>query len=73
LLCIAGGIARLGGIVNFLSRPILTGFLNGIALSIFSGQLGKLFGFSLAPQGFFRTLAEFAAKLGETHLPTLIR
>jgi high affinity sulfate transporter 1 len=67
LFCIAAGIARLGFLTNFLARPILTGYLNGVALSIISGQLGKLFGFSLDPNGFFRLLAQFVSKLGQTH------
>src|SRR5215467_3586906 len=41
ILCIAGGFVGFGVIANFLSRPILTGYLNGIALSIIVGQLGK--------------------------------
>src|SRR3954466_8545783 len=28
LLCLVGGMARLGFVANFLSRPILTGYLN---------------------------------------------
>ena len=58
LLCIAGGAVRLGFIANFLSRPILTGYLNGIALTIIVGQLGALFGFKVASGGFFHTLAD---------------
>lgn len=72
VLGIAGGLLRLGFIANFLSIPILTGFLNGIALSIISGQLGKLFGFQVSPQGFFRLLGEFVSKLGQTHWPTAV-
>src|SRR5262245_22979781 len=49
LFCIAGGIAGFGVIADFLSRPILTGYLNGIALSIIAGQLGTLLGFKVAP------------------------
>ena len=71
VFCIVAGVARLGFLTNFLARPILTGYLNGIALSIISGQLGRLFGFSLESTGFFRLLIEFAAKLGKTHLLTL--
>jgi len=72
VFCIAAGFARLGFLTNFLSRPILTGYLNGIALSIISGQLGKLFGLSLKPAGFFRLVAEFVSEVGHTHLPTLV-
>jgi MFS superfamily sulfate permease-like transporter len=62
-LCIAAGFARLGFLTNFLARPILTGYLNGIALSIIAGQLGRrLFGFSLAPAGIFLIISIAAAK-----------
>ncbi|MBZ5537944.1 MAG: sulfate permease [Acidobacteriia bacterium] len=71
VFCIAAGLARLGFLTNFLARPILTGYLNGIAICILTSQLGTLFGFSLAPAGFFRMLWRFFSKLGETHGPTL--
>jgi high affinity sulfate transporter 1 len=72
LLCIAGGLSGLGVIANFLSRPILTGYLNGIALTIIAGQLGSLFGFTAAPGGFFRKVGGTLAHLNETHIPTFI-
>src|SRR5215470_493205 len=34
LICIAGSFLRLGALADFLSKPILVGFLNGVALSI---------------------------------------
>jgi high affinity sulfate transporter 1 len=71
VFCIAAGLARLGFLTNFLARPILTGYLNGIAICIISGQLGALFGFPLAPGGFFHLLWQFLSKLGQTHGPTL--
>lgn len=71
LLCIAGGLAGFGAIANFLSRPILTGYLNGIALTIIAGQLGSLFGFHIASGGFFRQVGSAVSQLGATHLPTL--
>jgi high affinity sulfate transporter 1 len=71
LLCIAGGIARFGVIANFLSRPILAGYLNGIALSIIAGQLGTLFGTRISSGGFFLTIIRVAAALGDTQLTTL--
>lgn len=71
VFCIAAGLARLGFLTNFLARPILTGYLNGIAICVISGQLGPLFGFSLEPTGFFRLVWQFLSKLGMTHGPTL--
>ncbi len=41
LLCIAGSFLKLGVLADSLSRPILIGFLHGIALSILLGQLGS--------------------------------
>jgi high affinity sulfate transporter 1 len=73
VLCLIGGLLRLGIVANFLSRPVLVGFLNGMALTIISGQLGKLFGFSVrTDRGFFYRIADFASKVGQTHFPTLI-
>ena len=45
VLYLIAGAARLGFIANFLSQPILTGYLNGIALIILVGQLPKLLGY----------------------------
>ena len=72
LLCIAGGLSGLGAIANFLSRPILTGYLNGIALTIIVGQLGALFGFHVIDGGFFRKLIDAVSHLSQTHKPTLL-
>lgn len=38
------GQVGMGFIVNFFARPILIGFLYGIAISIIVGQLAKLLG-----------------------------
>jgi high affinity sulfate transporter 1 len=71
VLCIAGGMARFGVIADFLSRPILVGYLNGIALSIIAGQLGTLLGIRIASGGFFHTLVRVAAALPDAHFATL--
>lgn len=71
LLYVVAGIARLGFIANFLSQPILTGYLHGIALIILIGQLPKLFGSSSGGAGFFPQVAAFAKGLGSTQPFTL--
>ena len=50
-LCIAFGVLRLGILTELLSKPIRIGTLNGLALTIFVGQLPKLFGFSAEGDG----------------------
>jgi MFS superfamily sulfate permease-like transporter len=71
VICIGASFLRLGALADFLSKPILVGFLNGIALSIMLGQLGKIFGFSINAGGIVPRLVEFAGKLGQTHGLTL--
>lgn len=71
LMCLVASRLRLGVLADFLSKPILTGFLNGIALSIVLGQLGKLLGFSVQSTGIVDRFVEIANKLPQTHLPTL--
>ena len=50
-LCIAFGLLRLGLLTELLSKPIRIGYLNGLALTVFVGQLPKLFGFSAEGEG----------------------
>jgi high affinity sulfate transporter 1 len=71
ILCIAGSFLRLGALADFLSKPILVGFLNGVALSILLGQIGTVFGFPIESGRIVPRLLEFASKLPQTHLPTL--
>ena len=70
--CIAAGVFRLGFLADFLGKPVLVGFLNGIAISIFLGQIGKLFGFTIESGRVIPRLIEFVSKLPWTHLPTLL-
>ena len=70
ILSIVFAVFRLDFIANFLSKPILNGYLNGLAISIIVGQFGKVFGFDLKPQGIFRMLYEFISKIPDTHLTT---
>jgi len=71
VLCIAASFLRLGALADFLSRPILVGFLNGVALSIILGQADKIFGFPVVESGILPRLAEIAGKLDAIQWPTL--
>jgi high affinity sulfate transporter 1 len=71
VVCIAAGLFRLGFLADFLGAPVLVGFLNGIAISIFLGQVGKLFGVSLESGRAIPRLIELVGRLPDTHLPTL--
>src|SRR5262245_55377207 len=64
-------LLRVGVIADFLSKPVLVGYLGGAALILISTQLGKLCGLALERRDFFPILAELWGRLSGTHLPTL--
>ncbi|MBI5458200.1 SulP family inorganic anion transporter [Methanobacterium sp.] len=71
LLAILSWALRLGFIVKFISKPVLTGFLAGIALFIASGQIAKLFGIYGGSGTFFQRIYYFLSHIDQTNLPTL--
>jgi high affinity sulfate transporter 1 len=70
LICVGASFLRLGALADFLSRPILVGFLNGVALSIILGQADKIFGFPVIESGIMPRLAEIFGKVGDIQLAT---
>ncbi|QIY75713.1 SulP family inorganic anion transporter [Streptomyces sp. RLB1-33] len=65
-------VARLGFLADLLSRPILVGYLTGVALIIIVDQLPKLTGVSTSGSEFFPQLLSFVRNLGEAHPATVI-
>ena len=70
LLLLLGARAKIGGIADFLSKPVLVGYMTGAALILVASQLDKLFGVQLEHNDFFPRLAELAGKLHLAHGPT---
>ncbi|MGY3925867.1 SulP family inorganic anion transporter [Aeromonas simiae] len=69
--CLIASRFRLGVLADFLSRPILMGLLNGVAITIMVGQLSKIFGFTYSEKFLIERLASTFDYLQQTHLPTL--
>ncbi|RKH63837.1 SulP family inorganic anion transporter [Corallococcus aberystwythensis] len=67
-----GGLCRAGALADFLSRPILIGYINGAALIIIGSQLARMFGLERGSNEFAGQLQEVAANVGHTHRPTLL-
>jgi SulP family sulfate permease len=53
VLLIAAAVFRLGFLANFLSKPILVGFVGGLALDILVSQIAKMLGVSIDSGGQF--------------------
>ncbi len=71
IILVLAGIARLGFISDFFARPILTGFVAGLALVIGIGQVPKLFGIEPVSGNFFQKLWGILGELGATNGRTL--
>lgn len=66
------GAFKLGAIVNFVSHPVILGFMNAAAIIIALSQLDLLLGISKGrSDSFLADIVEMFGNLGQTHLPTL--
>ena len=72
LLSLVAFAARLGFVADLLSRPILVGYLAGVAVTMIVGQLSKLTGAPVDGAGVPAELLSFLRHLGQAHLPTVV-
>jgi MFS superfamily sulfate permease-like transporter len=61
IIAVIAGLARLGFVADFISEPVLKGFIIGLALTIIVGQLPKLFGVPKGEGDFFEQLWHLSA------------
>lgn len=71
-LLIVAGLIRLGFIADLLSRPVLLGYVAGVALVVISSQLPRLFGFDVGGENVLTIVWRTAADIGRTNVPTLV-
>jgi len=72
LLCLVAFAARLGFVADLLSKPILVGYLAGVAVTMIVGQAGKLTGVPVTGGSIPAELASFVRHLPQTHLGTAL-
>jgi high affinity sulfate transporter 1 len=72
LLCIVAWATRLGFLADLLSRPVLIGYLAGVALIMMVDQLPKLTGVDTAGSTFFPQLWSFVRNLADVHPATVV-
>lgn len=72
IVCLIAVFARLGMLAELISRPILLGYMAGLALAVIASQAPKLFGITAPSQGnFFTTLWYIISHLGLISWPTV--
>jgi MFS superfamily sulfate permease-like transporter len=72
LVCCAGAVGRLGFLADLLSRPILVGYLTGVALTLMATQAGRMLGIPLQNDAPLALLQELLQRTGEIHGPTVL-
>jgi SulP family sulfate permease len=68
--CLLGWLFRLGALADLLSRPVLIGYLAGIAGIMIASQLGKLLGVPEDADAFVDEVRQVLGRLDEVHAPT---
>lgn len=71
LIAFVAWLVKAGGIVNFISESVMTGFKCGVALYLASTQLPKLFGLHGAHGDFWENAGHFLRHLNETNMASL--
>ncbi|MEP6952766.1 MAG: SulP family inorganic anion transporter [Solirubrobacteraceae bacterium] len=64
-------VVRLGWLADYLSRPVLIGYIHGVAVVLIIGQLEKLTGIDVQALDPLPGLVEALREIGEVNLPTL--
>lgn len=72
LILIAMGIFRLGVFANFLSHPVISGFITASGLIIAASQLKHILGVQASGHNLYELLLALGSEIGNTNIPTLV-
>ena len=70
-ICFIAGLLRIGFLADLLSRPVLVGYVTGVAVIMIGSQLGKVTGVSVDGDEFIDQVRSFVTHLGDAHVPTV--
>jgi sulfate permease, SulP family len=65
-------LARLGWIADYLSLPVLIGYIHGVAVVMIISQLAKLFGLSISAESPQGQVVEVIQEIGQLNVATVI-
>ena len=72
ILCLFAGFIRLGFLADLLSRPVLVGYMAGLAIIMICSQLGKLTGAPVEGDGIVDQIKSLISVRDQFHTPTII-
>ena len=68
--CVTAWVLRLGFVADLLSRPVLVGYLTGVAVTMIVGQLGSVTGVEAEGSSVSQLVASFAQNLSTLDVTT---
>ncbi|MGY4710808.1 SulP family inorganic anion transporter [Mycolicibacterium sp. CBM1] len=72
VFCLVGGLIRLGFLAELLSRPVLVGYMTGVAIIMIGSQLGKVTGAPVSGDEFLQQLRSLVHVADQMHWPTVV-
>ena len=72
LMLIIMGLLRLGFFANFLSHPVIAGFITASGVHIAASQLGPLLGIQIHGETLFDLVGSIISSIGDIHLYTAL-
>ncbi len=72
LILLVAGLLRLGFIADFFGKPVLLGYINGVAVIVIATQFEKLLGIDVVHTDFVPMVKETISKVGELNWPTVV-
>lgn len=70
-LLLLAGLLRAGIIANFISKPVLVGYMNALAITIIVNQAPKILGYSVEASDVLPAIGEILSNLGSTDVLSL--
>lgn len=71
-LAVLAWVLRLGFLADLLSRPVLVGYMTGVAVIMAVGQLSRITGVPVDGDGVIPAIGSFLSHLGQAHAPTVL-
>jgi high affinity sulfate transporter 1 len=72
LVLVLLGLLRVGWVAEFLSAPIVTGFVTGLVILVVLGELPALLGLPVPKGSVIDRVAALALEIGDVHGPTVV-
>jgi SulP family sulfate permease len=72
LMAVVAGLLRLGFVADLLSRPVLVGYMAGVALIMIADQLRRVTGVPVTGQAFFAQVGSFVRGIGHVQPATVV-